>query len=130
MHYAQIVGFVQGSCEVDLVTADRLTARTLRGLALRLLSLSSTHLAHRLPSPLGSELDEEDVVDDLEIGRFYDDVASGAHVPVPEARRAVAAVVAGLRQTMTQQDFDAVFTTLPPDYARLASVDQRRSERA
>jgi uncharacterized protein (DUF2267 family) len=129
VHYGQIVGNVQGSCGVDLVTADRLTARALRGLAVRLMSLSAPHLAHRLPSPLGSELREEDIVDDLAVDRFYDDVASGARVPVGEARRAVQAVVTVLRQTMTEQDFEAVFETLPADYLELSVLSQRGTER-
>jgi uncharacterized protein (DUF2267 family) len=129
VHYGQIVGYVQGSCGVDLVTADRLTGRALRGLAARLMSLSAPHLAHRLPSALGSELREEDGVDELAVDRFYDDVASGARVSTTMARQAVGAVVTVLRQTMTQQDFEAVFETLPADYLELSFASQRAVDR-
>ena len=128
MLYGQIVGHVQLVCGLDLVSADRLTGRTLHGLAARLMALSAPHVAHRIPSPLGAELSEEQTMEDLAVDRFYEEVASGARVTLVEAREAAREVVAMLRQTMTQQDFEAVFETLPSDYRELTPPGQRRPE--
>jgi len=64
-------------------------------------------------------------MEDLTVDHFYDEIASGARVSLSEAQEAAQAVVAMLRQTMTQQDFEAVFETLPSDYRELTSAEER-----
>src|SRR3954453_16947118 len=127
VRYAEIVTEVQQSASItSLIDADRVTRATIDVLGRRLTACPNTSVAYRLPSPLASELHEEqeDAVE-FGIAEFYDQVADRARLTNTEARRRARAVVRALGSVMPTADLQEIFGQLPEEYLDLLGANGR-----
>ena len=125
MKYADIVTEVQESAAIpDLLEADRVTRATIDVLGRRLAACPNRLVAYRLPSPLASELHEEqEAPQQFSITEFYERVAERTRLTTAEARRRARAVVHALGSVLPSTDLQEMFRELPGEYLDLLGVN-------
>jgi uncharacterized protein (DUF2267 family) len=126
--YRRFTTAVAQRAGVPFEAAEDLERAVLRVLARRISGGEARDLAAQLPAPLQASLippDEPAHAFDLE--EFVRRVMGDAGVPAEQARAAVAAVFATLRDAVTPGEFEDVLAQLPKEYREvLDSTAARR----
>lgn len=117
MQETELLSAVQSTGGVDTMEHARTaTEATLRTLGSRLAGGETRDLAAQLPGSLGDYLPETGEGSSFPVMEFYERVSEADGCPTERARQHARAVMAAVKASVTENEFDHLAAQLPSEY--------------
>jgi uncharacterized protein (DUF2267 family) len=119
MSYEAFIATVERGAHIASDEAERAACATLQTLAEDISTSETVQIAGRLPERLHRCVSPSDGAETFDAGEFLRRVARRAQLDEPAARRDARAVFSALFRSIGPEEFHALRSALPPDFAAL-----------